>query len=184
MDNIDDFDSYISQAATWHTHFVQLLHKIDPHDHPITTSFGAVNPTLYKPVWDTVDFTQIHDYGSADMTTMATGTIESMGTAFPNRPCWVGEFGTGQTAANQGDPSGVNIHNEQWGSLMGRGSSGGSTWWLYHFVRCFSQKVYRWWDSYVDPYNLYPISKFVFWRRLGSKFLSKLPIPSWHENPF
>jgi hypothetical protein len=54
-----------------------------------------------------------------------------------------GEFGLGGSSSglNTLDPNGIHIHNALWGGLFSGGIGAGMTWW---------------WDSYVNPQNLYP----------------------------
>jgi len=142
MNWIDNFAKDVTQATTWHAHFYSVLQKYDPYRHLITTSFAVLDSSLITTIFQEMDYTQIHYYGASDMAVMASGTLSTMFQSFPTKPCYFGEFGTGSSLPNQSDPVGWNIHNEQWSSLMSGAAGGGFTWY---------------WDSYVDPYNLYSV---------------------------
>jgi hypothetical protein len=61
-----------------------------------------------------------------------------------DKPTHIGEFGLGGDGSGLGvlDPTGIHVHNNMWGSLFGGGLGTGMSWW---------------WDSYIEPKNLYPV---------------------------
>jgi len=129
-------------CGTWHGKAYSALRNLDPYRHLITTSFAIFPGSTY--IWPLMDYTMVHGYGAVDMADMARTTIAKMLTLDPNKPSYVAEFGTDWNWNNPGlvdnDRTGINIHNEQWGSLMAKASGAGFSWW---------------WDNIIDPQNQY-----------------------------
>jgi len=152
VDDTQNFQSHINDVTQWHSKFYTLMRNYDPHRHIITTSFGTF-PGI-KSIHSLMDYIQIHNYGASDMTSMAISTVTYLESEFPNKPVLVAEYGTDWNWNNPGlltnDKIGINMHNEQWGSLMAKASGGGYSWW---------------WDNIIDPDNQYyhykGISSFV-----------------------
>lgn len=134
------------QVRAWHSRMGRYLHGLDPYAHLVTTSFSS---SAGKPSIDRLpelDFVQTHTYGARDM----TGEIVACqrGKSPYDKPHYVGECGLG---GNEGiDREGVNLHNVLWSGFFSGGAGTGMLWW---------------WDSHIDPNNLYshfaPVSKFM-----------------------
>jgi len=140
MDWIDNYANDVSQAAAWHSQFYAWIHLLDPNGHVITSSFAEDKNN--QPVDAVLDFTQIHQYSVPDFAESVQGYIPSHVSEY-NKPNFFGEMGVSWESGSQSvgeDPTGISLHNVQWASLVFGGAGGGFSWW---------------WDSYVDPQNLY-----------------------------
>ncbi len=138
VDLVADYDE--EAVAAWHAEMGDYLRKVDPYDHMITTS--TANAKRGARLWalPQLDFSQVHRYNgndkAADMWKWCQDR-EQYG-----KPYLIGEFGftthtPGRTAA---DEKGLHMHNGIWGAMMA-GSAGTAMLW--------------WWDSYIEPKNLY-----------------------------
>ncbi|MCZ7599408.1 MAG: hypothetical protein M5U09_19160 [Gammaproteobacteria bacterium] len=148
---VDIIDQYDSEAVTaWHQQMARHLRSIDPWQHLITTSTArpAGDPRL--DALPELEFVQTHHYGAKDMARDLGADRESKAAA-QDRPHFLGEFGIGHSGSDtrQTDPTGIHLHNGLF-SCVGQMQAGTPMTW--------------WWDSYVDPQNLYPIyASFVAW---------------------
>ena len=140
----------------------------DPNGHLITTTYGNAD------VWKIpeVDWTQSHLYGTGDIPDLgppiAVDDVQSM--TF-GKPHLMSEFGIDYRKSDSDyDPSnqGINLHNGIWSSATSGGAGSAMTWW---------------WDSYVDPKNLYhvftPLAKVASkmeWTAAPTKLLTFDPI--------
>lgn len=124
----------------WHQRMAAELHRLDPYDHPISTSLSNTMGNRDLELIPELDFFQTHHYGSPDL----AGTVA--GQQFRKiwgRPHLVGEIGAdggGPRAAD--DPTGMQIHDTQWASIATGVAGTASPWW---------------WDNYIAPRNLYPL---------------------------
>lgn len=129
------------EAREWHREMGAYLRSIDPYKHLITTSFS--NPMGMRTI-DTIpelDFIQTHAYGGPDVISQVA--IQQSRKGGWNKPHYVGEIGadaSGPRATD--DPEGLQIHDPLWISTC-MGSSGAAMPW--------------WWDSHIEPFNLYSL---------------------------
>ena len=148
---VDIIDQYDSEAVTaWHQQMADYLRSIDPWQHMITTSTArpAGDPRL--DALPELEFVQTHHYGAKDMA-VDLGADRISKQAAKDRPHYTGEFGIGHsgTETRKTDPDGIHIHNGLFSSV-GQMQAGTPMSW--------------WWDSYIDPQNLYPIyASFAAW---------------------
>jgi hypothetical protein len=125
-------------------------HAADPYRHLISTTWGS------PEVWaiPQVDFTQTHYYGEGDIPDLAPGVVsDARANLGLGKPHMLAESGiTWKGPDKQFDPAGkgVDLHNTIWASAAS-GNAGSAMIW--------------WWDSYVDPDNLYheytPLARFA-----------------------
>jgi hypothetical protein len=138
----DDFARHKSEITAWHAEMAGWLRSKDVNRHLITTSYAsAVNDPA---TWNLpgIDFTQTHYYlGSPNLETVLSGACQSYSTLY-GKPTLTGEFGLNGDAGNLVaiDPRGIYIHNALWGTLLGGGMGAALPWY---------------WDTYIDPQNLY-----------------------------
>ncbi len=142
MEWTDHYSDHVADSATFHQQMGDYLKTNDPYKHLVTTSYANA---LKWPtgVWDSgMQFSQEHNYGGLDMAQVVDSITSQMRFRNPGKPFYVGEMGIGGAggAENQKDPTGIFIHNTNWGSLTAKAAGGGFPWW---------------WDNYVDPNNLY-----------------------------
>lgn len=142
MEWIDNYSGSVRASAMFHQEMGGYLKSIDPYRHLLTTSYAHAL-TWPDEVWKTgMQFTQEHNYGGLDMAQIVDGLTSQMKTRNPDKPFFIGEMGIGGDgdSENKKDPTGIFIHNTNWGSLTAKAAGGGFPWW---------------WDSYVEPKNLY-----------------------------
>jgi hypothetical protein len=124
----------------WHQEMGTELMALDPYDHMITTSFsdsaGQRNTDLIKEL----DFAQTHFYGPNLIGGIANQVTRKTAWGKPNFVAEVGADSSGDRAKD--DPLGIQVHDPLWIS-MATGAAGGAIPW--------------WWDSLIDPNNLYPL---------------------------
>jgi hypothetical protein len=138
----DQYNTYKNQVRDWHAEMAAYLKSKDPFKHLITTSFA--NDQYEPAIWNLpdIDFTQTHYYnGSPNFETVITGSVQPYLTSY-GKPTYNGEFGINSSPSNLAgiDPTGIHIHNAIWATLFSGGMGAGSSWW---------------WESYIDPQNLY-----------------------------
>jgi len=141
----DNFEQNRTKIVEWHLEMADFLKQRDYAARPVSTSFG--DPQSEDAVlWNapSMDYSQRHYYFDSPNleAVLAAGMRENLD--LYGKPALIGEFGLG--VANTGlstlDPKGIHLHNNLWGPLFGGGLGTGMSWW---------------WDSYIEPQNLYPL---------------------------
>ncbi len=138
----DQYNTYRGAIKSWHEEMALFLKEKDPSKHLVTTSFAHDNNDPDTWNLSAMDFTQTHYYnGSANMETVLVDGIRNYLSSF-SKPTYTGEFGVNTNQSNLGtaDPNGIHIHNALWATLFGGGMGTGASWW---------------WDTYIEPRNLY-----------------------------
>ncbi|QDU71544.1 DUF5060 domain-containing protein [Mucisphaera calidilacus] len=138
-------------SADWHQEMARVIKDLDVYDHPVATSFWINHGDPEVDRLEVLDFVQTHIYGAKDFppyfVPIAQRKIREYG-----RPHLFGEYGVNVSASGSTgvDLEGVHLHNGHWAALFS-GSAGGPMVW--------------WWDSYVQPNDLYhrmtPLARFV-----------------------
>ncbi len=150
VDIIDQFEP--EPVAAWHQTMARELRALDPWRHLIGTSHAR---TAGIPVIDALpelEFVQSHSYGARDMAAQLTAHRATKEAA-RDRPHFHGEFGISGDGrqTREVDPSGIHLRNGLFSSLGGEQAGTPMTWW---------------WDSYVEPRNLYVVlAEFAAWQR-------------------
>ena len=153
----NDFDNHKADITGWHDEMAQYIKSIDVYDHLLTTSYAHSDED--PDTWNlaSMDITQTHYYVNTPNleTVIASGEKEYL--AQYGKPTLNGEFGLGPGGGTLSttDPNGVHIHNAIWASAFSGGMGTAMTWW---------------WDSYIEPRNLYPHYKPL------SELLASLPL--------
>ncbi|MBM3212306.1 DUF5060 domain-containing protein, partial [Candidatus Poribacteria bacterium] len=148
---VDIIEKYISpEVVKWHEEMAKYLRHIDPMKHPITTSFAYTQGD--SAIWKMpeMEISQNHLYNSKDMAESISYWTKRNINEF-KKPHIFGEFGTDAGGpGKEKDPEGIALHNGIWAATLS-GSAGTAMLW--------------WWDSYIDPLNLYyhfkPLAEFV-----------------------
>ncbi|MEP6465918.1 MAG: DUF5060 domain-containing protein [Parafilimonas sp.] len=152
VDLTDQFDAHQADVTSWHDQFSTYIKSKDVYQHLVTTSYAnsSNDPDTWK--LPNIDYTQTHNYVSApDIENVLATDSKNYITSY-SKPTLNGEFGLGGdgSMATSLDPNGVYIHNSIWGTSLSGAMGGAMTWW---------------WDTYIDPQNLYyhykPLSSFV-----------------------
>ncbi len=118
-----------------------ILDTWDPYDTMITSSWSSA-ASLQN--WEGLDYAVTHVYDPSDPIKSLTVQADALRAAVPNKPILVGEMGSGTLTEDPfSDPRGLHLHNSQWAAT---------------FVGFAGPASYWWWDTYVDPLNLWPIT--------------------------
>ena len=111
-----------------------------------------------------MDFTQNHLYAEVDNIEKAVSGKGLDNLSAFGKPTYGGEFGisVGGEGLSNIDPNGIHVHNTMWASAFSGALGAAATWW---------------WDSYVEPRNLYPLFTPL------SKVLAKVPLLQGNFKP-
>ena len=145
IENTTNYSAHmLTDIPTWHSTNAAILKNLNPQWHLITTSFGYYISNQ-QPTWANLDFTNFHQYNAQDMAGDMMEPRVPQYHGYLDAPTFAGEMGTDWDWNHiqqmiQADPTGWNIHNCNWSSLMCKAASGGLTWW---------------WDLIVEPQNQY-----------------------------
>ncbi|HEY0867263.1 MAG TPA: DUF5060 domain-containing protein [Fimbriimonas sp.] len=138
VDLTRNFDVEVARA--WHERMGRAVRELDPYGHLVTTSFAGSNGFREIDLMPEIDFVQTHHYGQ-DPGGQAAWQQTRKGSW--GKAHFLGEIGADAGGARGGeDRRGYQIHDPIWASIA-TGASGGAMPW--------------WWDSYIEPLNLYPI---------------------------
>ena len=129
------------KLAAWITEMTPVLRQADPYRHLVTISFsGIYAPTIVK--LPEIDFAQHHEYSTLDPVENFTDIYDWENTIYPGKPLVFGEFGYSAETEDltSVDRWGVHLHNGLWASTFGGFAS---------------TAMYWWWDSYIEPNDLW-----------------------------
>ncbi len=148
-----------SSVINWHREMSDYIRAIDPHRHLITTSSHASG---FENIWNlpNIDLVQIHHYGTPVIGPFRSAAHDMA--ALYQKPVIIGEYGAGSVNGLNSETNlpdlpepyqsqlldGLVIHNGIWSSFHANSSA--HLWW---------------WDSYIEPYQLYhafaPLHQYV-----------------------
>lgn len=138
----NSFNQHKEKVIDWHSAISQYIRAIDNYGHLITTSFAHdYNDPVMWALPD-MDITQTHFYfNSANLERVLAGGVKKYVEEF-GKPTLTGEFGLGSEGSvlRNIDPDGIHFHNGLWSPLFAGGLGTGMSWW---------------WDSYIEPHDLY-----------------------------
>jgi hypothetical protein len=146
-DNLDLIEGYNPAIADeWLTGMIETLRQADAQTHLITVGIREMQPNiLANPL---LDFVQAKVYQArpieqaADQVTTTLFGLTDVGT-FSSRPVLLTEFSLNPWfEPTTDDPTGVHLRDTIWPAVLS-GSAGSAMSW--------------WWDTYLDPQNLYNI---------------------------
>ncbi len=133
----------------WMTAMSAELRRLDPYGHPVSSSFsGGGESRLWRDA--SVDFAQAHLYTTRDLPLELLSLARQFQASAPDKPALLAELG--YAAAGDGDPvlERVHFHVGLWAPLF------------YGFA---GPGAYWWWDSLIDPQNLWteyaPLAAFL-----------------------
>ncbi len=148
---VEGHNSYSAEVIEWSREMASYLREIDPNRHLTVNSLGSSN--LDDRLWSLqeMDFAQMHGYygwsGYDETRDMAAFIPNWLGKiSHYGKPYFFAEFGVIREKPEcrelcDRDREGVHLHNGMWSAALS-GAAGGAMLW--------------WWDSYVEPMNLYP----------------------------
>ena len=91
--------------------------------------------------WSSVDYISIHLYDANDPIKTLGVQYQAIKAVAPDKPALIAEFGSGSNGEDVfTDPSGLHLHNSQYAAT---------------FIGFGAPASYWWWDTYVDPLNLW-----------------------------
>jgi hypothetical protein len=129
------------QMKPWLETMGAYLSSHDPYHHPLTISgpAGADSPIWQLP---SIDFVSVHIYTTEDPLFVATELEEEYAPAVPDKPLLLAEYGfaTGTEGVDSFDQTGIHFHNGLWAALFSGHAGTGMYWW---------------WDTYIEPLNLW-----------------------------
>jgi hypothetical protein len=131
-------------VVKWHDTMAKYLHSIDPYQHPVTTSSHGRG---FESLWNLQDINLVQEHYYGPDTIHIFERVASILAEY-NKPVIMAEFGLGGNpeGKRQQEPmatqlnEGLEMHNGIWASFFVKSS--GHMWW---------------WDSYIDPCNLYGV---------------------------
>ena len=161
---VDHANFDLNELAPWIREMSEYLDTLDPYKHPRTISFANKSGDKIFSMPE-ISFTQKHRYATGYWASVVSYDSRKMTKKY-NKPFIMGEFGqswrNGQECISA-DPGGIHLHNAIWSAALS-GSAGTAMIW--------------WWDSYVDPQNLYyhykALSRFAKDERWTSSGFRKL----------
>ena len=117
-------DKQWDKIALWHREMALFIKQWDGYHHLVTTS-SADAIAWDSPIWQTVDYAQIHAY-PPDILTGLNGATAAQAKKL-DKPIFTGEFGGGDSLK---DAAGRNLHIGLWNSLM-QNASGAAQYWSW-----------------------------------------------------
>ncbi len=136
-----------SAVIKWKSEMAKALRKLDPYEHPISSSLWTTEG--WSELWKLpeMDFVQSHYYANAekDMAEEVIKICSQKRNEYPDKLHLFAEYGIlSGSGTRENDPDGIHLHNGNWASLM----SG-----------CASVPISWWHESYIDPQGLYKVYK-------------------------
>ena len=146
-------EKFNKHIVDWHNEMASYIRSIDPFKHPISTSNASSKPTddLFQKLYASMDLVQVHTYSNIQKAKskeeqcyhLLQKSID-VHTVYPNKPCFIEEFGFGQSSSKvkykDKDPKGVDTHNSLWSSLFAN-TTGPASFWYWDYLD--AQKLLR-----------------------------------------
>ncbi|MBI4977976.1 MAG: DUF5060 domain-containing protein [Spirochaetes bacterium] len=174
IDCVKGYHKNPSDVVAWTAEMARYCHAADPWRHLTVNSLGSF--VTNNELWNLpeIDFAQIHGYWHPTLPA-SRDAGKDMGAMVPawigrisgfEKPALYAEFGLvnptwGPSPRSAEDKDGVHLHNGLWSAMMA-GACGTAMIW--------------WWESYVDPFDLYynfaAVSRFtkgIPWTTAGFK---------------
>jgi hypothetical protein len=138
----NSFTAHKAEITSWHDEMAQYIKSNDVYRHLVTTSYAQDGNDANTWNLPSMDFTQTHYYvNTPNLETVLSAGVADYLSKY-NKPTMNGEFGLGPGggALSTSDPNGVHIHNSLWATAFSGAMGTGMSWW---------------WDTYIEPQNLY-----------------------------
>lgn len=134
-------------VTKWKSKMAKFLRKLDPYEHPISSSLWTTEG--WSELWKLpeMDFVQSHYYANSekDMAEQVVKICSQKRNEYPDKLHLFAEYGIlSGSGTLENDPDGIHLHNGNWSALM----SG-----------CASVPISWWHESYIDPQGLYKVYK-------------------------
>ncbi|MEM2912916.1 MAG: DUF5060 domain-containing protein [Candidatus Bathyarchaeia archaeon] len=151
VDLTDNYEGNVENIIEWHREMSDYIKTLDIYGRPVSTSFANIEKE--GKIWslDKINFTQAHMYMGPinggrfieDEVEAIIKVLNDRSSKF-NKPFILAEFGVDWRWYNDPlwklDHKGLGLHNSIWATALLGASSTSMSWW---------------WDSYVEPYDLY-----------------------------
>lgn len=126
-----------SLLTPWMEEMESYLRTIDPYGRLVSNSYSC-SYRGDEPEWTTraVDYLQIHQYNQFNWSKAWRQTISDL-RGGSSKPILIGEYGL-QSMVN--DPQGIHFHEGLWAGIFAGSAGTGMIWW---------------WDTFLEPNNLY-----------------------------
>jgi len=139
---VDLVETYVpAEIKTWHAEMADYITSLDPNKHLMSTSFSKPEGEPEIDSLPQFGFVQTHSYTALDLATDFSAYAAKQKTFA--HPHLLGEFGLHwEGKGNAADPEGLHLRETIWSTALSGSAGCGMSWW---------------WDSYIDPQNLWPI---------------------------
>jgi len=139
---VDLVETYVpAEIKTWHAEMADYINSLDPNKHLLSTSFSKPEGEGEIDALPQFGFVQTHSYTARDLATDFSAYASKQKTFV--RPHLLGEFGLHwEGKGNTADPEGLHLRETIWSTALSGSAGCGMSWW---------------WDSYIDPQNLWPV---------------------------
>lgn len=129
--------------ADWIAEMTPVLREFDPNPHLISTSYAQSNRIAINSLPE-IDFAQVHLYSTSGPAIEMPDLFQQWAAKTPGKPILFAEFGASTAGEERTalDQQGLHLHNGLWAAT---------------FSGFASPAMYWWWDSYVDPLQLWPV---------------------------
>lgn len=129
-----------AQLQPWLAEMTATLATFDPYGHLVTHSYAS-GSTLAIWSMPELSFAQQHDYSGNDPVRVFAGAAADFTESAGDKPRLIGEHGYSAGGENRElDQEAIHLHNGLWAAPF-TGYAGSALYW--------------WWDTYIDPYNLW-----------------------------
>jgi hypothetical protein len=127
--------------APWIQEMTAYLRQYDPYRHLVSASFSGNNPKEVAGLAE-IDFTQLHLYSTVDPMDNFPSLYQDESAVAPSKPVLFAEFGnsTGGENTESYDKTGDHLHMGLWSAT---------------FSGFASPAMYWWWDSFIEPLDLW-----------------------------
>ncbi|MGQ9779854.1 MAG: hypothetical protein ACUVRM_08270 [Bacillota bacterium] len=121
----------------WMEEMNAYLKSLDPYGHLVSNSFSS-SIRGDEPHWttDAVDYLQIHQYNQFNWSAIWHEYLRDV-RRYSTKPILIGEYGLQSRVL---DPQGIHFHEGLWAGLFVGAAGTGMLWW---------------WDTYIEPNDLY-----------------------------
>ena len=131
-----------TELTTWIKDSHAFEQQFDPYKTLTTTSWS--NGASLRD-WSPVDYVSIHLYDANDPIKTLGVQYQAIKAVAPDKPALIAEFGSGSNGEDVfTDPKGLHLHNSQYAAT---------------FIGFGAPASYWWWDTYVDPLDLWKNEK-------------------------
>jgi hypothetical protein len=153
------YNQIVPVLRDWHAVMARQLRRLDPHQHPIGTSFGYWNGAPDIDALSEMDYVRTHQYATIDAASLHARFCRAKAARY-GKPHFFGEFGQ-EPGEQEQDVEGVNLRHGIWAPLFNLGAGTSMSWYW----------------NYIDEHDLYR-----HYRPLAA-FVRDIPLAAAHYQP-